>query len=129
MTEQPMETRPVTGAGTPADGQALGSSASRQISWYETFAYATRIAVQHGVQLGHGGLPIAGTQQWCGLPDDDARKLLSLIMGGVREALINDTHQAAVQQAGTDVHGGGDWSWLAPTVQRRRQIDILRKAS
>ena len=123
MTEQQMEARPDNGAGTPADGQALGSSASRQISWYETFAYATRIAVQHGVQLGHGGLPIAGTQQWCGLPDDDARKLLSLIMGGVREALINDIHQETLQQAGADVHGGDDWSWLAPTVQRRHRID------
>ena len=101
----------------------------RQVDWYPVYRYASQIASHHGVVLEHRALPVAGTPSWCGLPDDDARKLLSLVLGGVREALTNDMHQEAVQQAGADVHGGDDWGWLAPTVQRHRQIDEMRKAS
>lgn len=101
----------------------------RQVDWYPVFRYASQIAIQQGLVLDHRALPVAGTPSWCGLPDDDARKLLALLLGGVREALSNDAHQEALQQAGTDVHGGDDWSWLASTVRRHNEIDHMRKAS
>lgn len=108
------------GAGTPV---------SRQVNWYETFLYASRIAAHHGVVLGFGGLPIAGTQQWCGLPDDDARKLLSLILGGVREALSNETHQDAITAAGEEISAAENWTAAARQLLRRSEIDTLRKGA
>lgn len=120
MINAPEEARPELGAGSPA---------SRQVNFYETFAFASRFAAQHGIQLDHRALPIAGTLQWCGLPDDDARKLLAVVLGGVREALTNETHQDAIAQAAEDVHGGEDWSEVSRQVRRRREIDEIRRAS
>lgn len=115
------ETRPDTiGAGSPA---------SRSINWYETYTYANRIAAQHDVVLGDRALPIPGAIQWCGLPDDDARKLLALILGGVREALINSARQDAVADAGEQISAAEHWGQLARQVQKRREIDEIRKAS
>lgn len=114
------ETRPHEGAGSPA---------CRSINWYETFAFASRIAAQHDLLLEHRALPIAGTMQWCGLPDNDARKLLAVLLGGVREALINSARQDAIADAGEQISTAEDWSHVAQQVQRRHEIDRLREAS
>ncbi|KUI37597.1 hypothetical protein AU195_18285 [Mycobacterium sp. IS-1496] len=115
-----MDTPASTGGGTPP---------SRQVNWYETFRYAAHVAAQRGVALDHRELPIAGTLQWCGMADTDARKLLSLILGGVREAITNDARQDAVRDAGEAVWEGEDWSDAARQLLRRREIDDLRNAS
>ncbi len=49
------------------------------------------VAASHGIAL--DPTLIAGSPRWCGTPDDDARKMLALILGGVRDALRNDTDQ------------------------------------
>ncbi|BBY19020.1 DUF2742 domain-containing protein [Mycolicibacterium litorale] len=98
------ETPASTGGGTPA---------SRQVNWFETFRYASRIAAEHGVVLNHRALPVAGTLQWCGMADNDARKLLSLILGGVREALTNDARQEAIADAGREISTAAPWSRIA----------------
>ncbi|WP_460358982.1 DUF2742 domain-containing protein [Mycobacterium sp. ZZG] len=123
------EARPDTGAATPAYPTEEIPQSSRQVSWFETYTYAMRIAAQHDVVLGLPSLPIAGTQQWCGLPDEDARKLLSLILGGVREALSNEIHQDAISEAGEDIWKAADWSAAARRLLRRSEIDYIRKAS
>lgn len=121
MTQQRnVEARTVAGA---------GSLASREVNWYETFAFASRVAAQHGLCLDHRQLPVAGTLQWCGMADDDARKLLSLVFGGVREALANDARQDAITQAGEAISAAENWTEVARQVQRRREIDELRRAS
>ena len=63
------------------------------------------------------------------MPDDDARKLLALVLGGVREALANEIRQDAIEEAGRGVWEGEDWSQVARQVQRRREIDEIRRAS
>jgi hypothetical protein len=87
------------------------------VDWYVTYEYATKFAADHGITL--SDLPIAGTQAWCGMPDDDARKLLSLILGGVRDALTNDQHQEAMTDAGREIAGAENWSALAQRVRYR----------
>lgn len=109
--------------------QGAGSPASRQVNWYEAFAFASRIASQYGVTLDHRELPIAGTLQWCGMADDDARKLMALVLGGVREALANDAHQDALAQAGEAISGAADWSQVSRDVRRRHEIDELRRSA
>lgn len=112
------EARPSFGAGSPA---------SQQVSWFEVYSYATRLAAQHG--LGLESQPIPGTPQWCGMSDDDARKLLALVLGGVREALANDARQTAQADASHEISSAADWSALAQRIARGRGAYIPRKAA
>ena len=101
-----------------------GSPASRQVNWSETYLFAARLAAQHGVVLDHHLL--AGTPQWCGMRDDDARKLLALVLGGVRKALANDTRQTALSDASREISGAAAWSEVG---RSRGTAYIPRKAS
>ncbi len=106
----------------PADN-AIADVGSRQVSWWEVYSFAERYAAGHALTLDHH--LIAGTPQWCGMADDDARKLLAVLLGGVRDALRNDTHQAAAADASKAVSASTDW----PTVAReRRQLDAARRS-
>ncbi len=97
MTDEQTGGRP-SGAGSPA---------SRQVSWFEVYTFAERVAAGHGLALDHHLIP--GAPKWCGMPDTDARKLLAVILGGVRDALRNDTHQAAMAEASKQVAASEDW--------------------
>jgi len=81
---------------------------SRQVAWHEVYTFAERFAAGQGVQLDHR--LIAGTPRWCALPDPDARKLLALVLGGVREALQHDARQAAMVDASKAVAASADWT-------------------
>ena len=103
MTDQrDVEARPDTGAGSPQ---------SRQVAWFEVYRYAERLSTSHGVGLDH--LPLPGTPAWCGMDDDDARKLLALVLGGVREALANEIHQDAMAEASQAISAAADWTAIA----------------
>ncbi|MCX8556039.1 DUF2742 domain-containing protein [Mycolicibacterium mucogenicum] len=106
MTMQPQEARP-TGAGSPA---------SQQVSWFEVYSFASRIAASHGTELHH--LPLPGTPPWCGLPDDDARKLLALVLGGVREALQHEIKQEHLADAGKKIAAAVDAQAIARLIDR-----------
>lgn len=109
MTQAKTETRPLTGAGSPA---------SKQVNWHETYLYAERLAASHGVALNHQ--LIAGTPSWCGMADHDARKLMALILGGVREAIQNDARQEALADASREVSTAADWPAVAQRVRNGR---------
>ncbi|MDV7193253.1 DUF2742 domain-containing protein [Mycolicibacterium fortuitum] len=109
-----------------------GSPASRQVSWFEVYRYAERLAASHDVSLNH--LPLPGTPAWCGMADSDARKLLALVLGGVREALANDTHQTAMAEASQAISAAADWTAMARAQLRHAHAVtsgayIPRKAS
>ncbi len=91
---------------------------SRQVSWYEVYRFAERLAASHGTVLDHQ--LIAGTPQWCGMADDDARKLLAVIFGGVRESLANDSCQASMADASREISAAAPWSALAQRVVQGR---------
>ncbi len=103
MTDQrDVEARPNTGAGSPQ---------SRQVAWFPVYQYAERLAANHDVALNH--LPLPGTPAWCGMDDTDARKLLALVLGGVREALANEIHQDAMAEASQAISAAADWTAIA----------------
>ncbi|OBB35322.1 hypothetical protein A5755_21905 [Mycolicibacterium fortuitum] len=79
-------------------------------------------------------MPLPGSPAWCGMADDDARKLLSLVLGGVREALTNDTHQTAMAEASQAISAAADWTAMARAQLRHARAVtsgayIPRKAS
>lgn len=109
-------------------GLHFGAGLSRQVSWFETYSYAARLAAEHDATLSN--LPFPGTPQWCGLPDDDARKLLALLLGGVREALHNEVHQEHLADAGKKIAEAMDANALAQNIiQGRGPAYIERKSA
>lgn len=95
---------------------------SRQVSWFEVYQFVERWArssstPDHELDL---QLPIAGTPQWCGLPDDDARKLLAVILGGIREALNHEVVQEHRAAASRDLASSTDWSTIARRIRTGR---------
>ncbi|MEX3644327.1 DUF2742 domain-containing protein [Mycolicibacterium porcinum] len=95
----------------PDNTIGAGSPQSRQVSWFEVYRFADRLATSHDVALNH--LPLPGTPAWCGMDDTDARKLLALVLGGVREALGNEIHQDAMAEASQAISAAADWTATA----------------
>ncbi|WP_285031974.1 DUF2742 domain-containing protein [Mycolicibacterium sp. lyk4-40-TYG-92] len=91
---------------------------SRQVAWFEVYTYAALIANSLGAGLNH--LPLPGTPQWCGLPDDDARKLMALVLGGVREALANETTQEQLADSAKSIADAVDCTALANRITQGR---------
>jgi Protein of unknown function (DUF2742) len=120
--EQPIEeTRPFTGAGSPA---------SRQVSWFEVYAFAERFATSHGVGADNfSDLPLPGTPRWCGMSDDDAAKLLALVLGGVREALNHEVTQEHQAQASHAVAAAADWPAISRAIRQRAGSYIPRRSA
>lgn len=102
--------------------------ASRQVSWTEVYAFAEKWAAGQGIAL--DPTVIAGTPHWCGMPDEDARKLLAVVVGGVREALRNDTYQSDMADASKAVAVSADWGQISRhTLAGRGRRYIPRRAS
>lgn len=103
-----------------SEGAAGGYPPSRSVSWFEVFKFVERWVRSKSSEDLDLHLPIAGTPQWCAMPDTDARKLMAVILGGIREALNHEVvqeHRAAASQA---VASSTDWSTIARRVQTGR---------
>lgn len=114
-----------------SEGAVGGHPPSRSVSWFEVFQFIERWSSRQELHLDvHDDLLIPGTPQWCSLPDEDARKLLAVILGGIREALQHDTDQEHRAEAARAVAESADWSTLARRVQAGRgDAYVPRKAS
>lgn len=111
-----VEARPLAGAGSPA---------SQEVSWWATHVFINAVVDQ----ANYGTVPAAGTPAWSALSDGDPRKLLALAVSGEHWVLRTEIGQEQRAQAAEDVWAGENWTDVARQVQRRREIDQIRKAS
>lgn len=102
-----------------------GSPASREVCWWACHKFI-EAAVAHA---NCGPLPTAGTPAWAALADGDPRKLLALAVAGEHHVLRLQLGQEARARAAEDVHGGENWTEVGRQVQRRLEIDEMRRAS
>lgn len=98
---------------------------SQEVLWWPTHTFVEAVLAQANC----GPLPMAGTPAWAALADGDPRKLLALAAAGEHHVLRMQTAQEVRAQAAEDVWGGEDWSQVARQVQRRREIDALRRTA
>lgn len=95
---------------------------SRQVNWFEVYSFAARWAARccsyDEDLLDYDGV-IPGTPQWCAMPDDDARKLLALILGGIREALRHDVDQEHRAEAARAIAESTNWTTQAGRLRGR----------
>lgn len=109
---------------------AGGHPSSRQVNWFEVFQFVERWVRSKSSEDLNIQLPIAGTPQWCAMPDTDARKLMAVIIGGIREALNHEVVQEHRAAASRDVASSTDWSTIARRVRTGRgDAYVPRKAS
>lgn len=116
-TRHNVEARPLTGAGSPAP-------ASQEVSWWSVHLFIEAVVAQANTSP----LPTAGTPAWSALSDGDPRKLLALACAGEHWVLRTEIGQEQRAQAAEDVWGGENWTVVARKVQRRHEIDQLRRA-
>lgn len=102
-----------------------GSPASQEVSWWAAYEFIEAALAQ----ANYGALPVAGTPAWAALADGDPRKMLALAQDGVHHVLRKQIGQEQRAQAAEDVWGGEDWRQIAQQVQRRREIDELRRSA
>lgn len=71
---------------------------------------------------------IPGTPSWTQLPDDDGAKWRAILWAAMWWAVSEDARQDAIAEAGEAISAAKDWSKASRAVQRRHEIDTLRKA-
>jgi hypothetical protein len=62
---------------------------------------------------------MAGTPEWCALPDDDPVKLAALFDAARHHALRLDVNQAARAEASRDISAAADWPAIATKIFQR----------
>lgn len=100
-----------------------GSPASREVRWWPVHEFIEAAVAQANC----GPLPAAGTPAWAELADGDPRKLLSLAAAGEHWVLRTEIGQEQRAQAAEDIQAGENWADVARTVQRRHEIDEIRR--
>lgn len=116
MTEKfDAEPRTQSGAGIPA---------SREVRWWPVHEFISALVAQTNTAL-----PTAGTPAWAALADNDPEKILSLAVAGEHHVLRTEIGQEERAQAAEDVWSGEDWSQVARQVQRRHEIDSVRRTA
>jgi hypothetical protein len=83
------------------------------VSWFAVHEYVEALSLA-------GDHPIAGTPDWCALPDDDPRKLAAVLDAGRRDALRIETEQQERAQASRDIAASTDWAAVARSISRGR---------
>ena len=96
--------------------------ASQQVSWADVHEFVLpRLSAV-------GEWPLVGSPAWCGLAGRDPAKWASILDAAQHWALRLEYHQQATCQASHAISAALDWASASRMVQRRRQIDALRKA-
>lgn len=111
-----MESRPLTGAGSPE---------SQQVAWWPVHEFITAMVNKANV----GPLPVAGTPAWCAMTDDDPLKLLSLAASGEHWALRTEVAQEKRAEASRELAAAGGWTALAQRLVQGPGPYIPRRAS
>jgi hypothetical protein len=96
---------------------------SRSVSWFSVHEYVEPLLAAV-VQW-----PMAGTPEWCVLPDDDPVKLAALYDAARHWALRLEVNQAALSETSRDVSAAADWAAIAREIHGRSACYIRREAS
>ncbi|MCH9729883.1 MAG: DUF2742 domain-containing protein [Actinomycetia bacterium] len=95
---------------------------SQQVSWSDVHQFVLPKLLKVG------DWPMLGSPVWCDLGDRDPIKWASVLDGGQHWALRVEHCQQVECEASHDISAAEDWSQVARQVQRRREIDAMRRA-
>ena len=98
---------------------------SQQIAWLPVFEFARAEAALFSIDLMGDRLPVAGTPDWCRLPDGP-RKTAAVLLLGAQHALALDMRQEDRAEASKAIATSADWPAVAREV---RQLAAFREAN
>lgn len=104
------ETRPHSGAGS-----------SREVQFYPVYKLLAPMLTCPSL--------IPGTPAWCQLDDTDPAKWQAILWAAVWWAIAEECRQDALADAGEQISAAENWADVARQVQRRREIDALRRTA
>jgi hypothetical protein len=87
---------------------------SRSVSWWSVHEFVEPLLAAVGQW------PMAGTPEWCALPDDDPVKLAALYDDARHWALRLETSQQALAETSRDISAAADWAAMATEIFHRR---------
>jgi Protein of unknown function (DUF2742) len=89
---------------------------SQQVDWWRvhTFAAPLLAAVE--------SWPMVGTQEWCELSDDDARKIAAVYDAARHWALRIEMCQEAYADAGSEISAAAPWSRIAQYLRAEKEF-------
>jgi Protein of unknown function (DUF2742) len=96
---------------------------SRQVSWWSVHEHVAPLLLKAVAW------PMAGTPDWCALPDGDPVKLAALYDAAQHHALRVETAQVAQCEASHDISAAAAWKAIASEMVQRRSVYIPRRAS
>jgi hypothetical protein len=94
--------------------------ASRSVAWWSVNAYVEPLLAAV-VQW-----PMAGTPEWCELPENDARKIAAIYDAARHHALRVESSQAARAEASRDISDAADWYAVAREINQRAEFYAAR---
>jgi hypothetical protein len=120
---------PVIGPGRrpPAEpcnptGRNTDSSASPGLTGSQQVSFADVVDWAQPYLDAAGDYPLAGTPEWCALPESDRRKWASMLDAARHHCLRLEVAQAAMAEASRAVAGAADWSQIAREAQQLKDF-------
>jgi hypothetical protein len=89
---------------------------SQQVSWWSVREYV------RPVLLRAGSWPMVGTPEWCGLADDDPRKIAAVFDAASHWALRVELCQEAQCQASQAISADADWAAIAQHISNHNEF-------
>lgn len=86
------------------------------MAWFEVHEYVQPILAAAG------SWPMAGSPDWCSLPDDDPRKVAALLDAAQHWVLRVETSQEAMAEASRDISAAADWSGIAREIRQYNEF-------
>lgn len=98
-----------------------GAGTSREVRFYPVYELLSPLLADPSL--------IPGTPVWCELSDTDPAKWQAVLWAAVWWAVGEECRQDAIAAAGEQISASENWRQVARQVQRRREIDEMRRAS
>lgn len=98
----------------------MSELASRQVAWWPVHEYV----IEHLAE--QSDWPLIGTPEWCALPDDDPRKMASVLDAAQHYALYLDGKGEALAEASTAVSTAQDWNIFSTNNIQRESLYVER---
>jgi Protein of unknown function (DUF2742) len=89
---------------------------SRQASWWDVHLFVEPLLAEVG------SWPMAGTPEWCALPDDSPAKWAALLDAAQHFALRVETFQVAECEASHEISGAADWGHIGRQIRSHTEF-------